>query len=440
MSINEEWKEVRLGDICFKIGSGATPKGGKEAYYENGIPLIRSQNILDFTFSHDGLVFINDMQAKKLKNVIVEENDILLNITGDSVARVCQPPKEVIPARVNQHVAIIRPDDKIIDNKFLKYYLLNKKIKNYMLNLSSAGATRKALTKVMIENLRIKSPPLPTQKKIAEILSSLDDKIELNNQMNKNLEEMAQALFKQWFVDFEFPNEDGEPYKSSGGEMVESELGLIPKGWEVKELGDFIKVKHGFAFKSKDFSDIETRLKVLTPGNFKVGGGFKADKFKYLKSKTEFPNNYIFNEDDLMVTMTDLSKLGDTLGYPAFIPKSKKNLYLHNQRLGKVELKTDLIGINFFYFLMCSREYRGSILGSVTCLTVKHTAPKRIEAHKFAFNSTQQEIYIKFENLVSSIRENIKEKEFEIQKLTKLRDTLLPKLMNGEIDVNEVEV
>ena len=101
----------KLKDICLKIGSGATPKGGKEAYCDEGISLIRSQNVLDFTFSYDGLAHINDQQAEKLSNVEVKPQDILLNITGDSVARVCTVDPRALPARVNQHVAIIRPDE-----------------------------------------------------------------------------------------------------------------------------------------------------------------------------------------------------------------------------------------------------------------------------------------------------------------------------------------
>src|SRR5258706_16338327 len=103
-----ERKEYKLKDITSKIGSGATPKGGGNNYKAKGISLIRSQNVLDFKFSYDGLAFIDDEQADDLKNVIVKEDDVLLNITGDSVARVCKVPKEILPARVNQHVVIIR--------------------------------------------------------------------------------------------------------------------------------------------------------------------------------------------------------------------------------------------------------------------------------------------------------------------------------------------
>lgn len=187
----ENWKTYKLSEITSKIGSGATPRGGKGAYKDSGISLIRSQNVLDFTFSTDGLAFIDEKQAAKLKNVEVESKDVLLNITGDSVARVCQVPGELLPARVNQHVAIIRADNKILDPDFLKYSLLTYKNKNELLNLSSAGATRKAITKSMIEDFEITIPSLPEQKAIASILSAIDDKIENNLAMNKNLEDMA---------------------------------------------------------------------------------------------------------------------------------------------------------------------------------------------------------------------------------------------------------
>ena len=110
------WKEYKLKDITTKIGSGSTPTGGGGSYKSTGISLIRSQNVLDFEFSYDGLAFIDDEQADTLKNVTLNKNDVLLNITGDSVARVCKVPVEVLPARVNQHVAIIRADEKKADH------------------------------------------------------------------------------------------------------------------------------------------------------------------------------------------------------------------------------------------------------------------------------------------------------------------------------------
>lgn len=189
----------KLADICTKIGSGATPRGGKEAYRDKGISLVRSQNVLDFTFLHDGLAYINDEQAAKLNNVEVFDGDVLLNITGDSVARACMMDSAFLPARVNQHVAIVRGKKARVLNRYLLYFLQWRK--GHLLQLASAGATRNALTKGMIEQLEIDLPSLDEQKKIVALLGGLDDKIELNNKINENLERQAQAIFKAWFIE-----------------------------------------------------------------------------------------------------------------------------------------------------------------------------------------------------------------------------------------------
>ena len=203
--MGDEWgNSYKLSSLCSKIGSGATPRGGSAVYLEKGkFTLIRSQNILDNAFNREGLVFIDSLAAKKLSNVTVEDRDLLLNITGDSVARCCLVDSSILPARVNQHVAIIRPDITKVNSSYLRYVFISRAMKSLMLSLAGAGATRNALTKSMIENLDIQLPSLFRQKQIADILGSLDDKIELNRQMNTTLEAMAQAMFKSWFVDFD---------------------------------------------------------------------------------------------------------------------------------------------------------------------------------------------------------------------------------------------
>ena len=199
------WVSMRLGDVCTKIGSGATPRGGKEVYLKDGpCSLIRSQNVHNSRFAYDGLAFITEWQSAELNNVEVLLDDVLLNITGDSVARVCQVPSNVLPGRVNQHVAIIRPDPSKLSARFLRYFLVSPKTQTLLLSWAGSGGTRNALTKGMIESLEIYAPSdVDEQRAIAHILGTLDDKIELNRRMNGTLEAMARALFKSWFVDFD---------------------------------------------------------------------------------------------------------------------------------------------------------------------------------------------------------------------------------------------
>ncbi|HNP52493.1 MAG TPA: restriction endonuclease subunit S, partial [Nitrosomonas nitrosa] len=213
-----EWHILRLGNVCRKIGSGATPRGGSSVYLEHGdVALIRSQNIYNNGFHRDGLVYLTEQHASELANVQVEENDVLLNITGDSVARACQVTSDILPARVNQHVAIIRTDSSVLWPRYLRYYLVSPSMQAEMLGLAGVGATRNALTKGMIESFEIPAPvDVDEQRAIAHILGTLDDKIELNHRMSEALEAIARAMFKCWFVDFDpvRAKASGEPPES----------------------------------------------------------------------------------------------------------------------------------------------------------------------------------------------------------------------------------
>ena len=175
---------MMLKDVCIKIGSGATPRGGKEAYKETGISLIRSQNVLDYSFSTDGLAYIDDVQARQLENVTVQKDDVLLNITGDSVARACIVNNQYLPARVNQHVAIVRGTSEIVLQSYILYFLQMKK--SELLQIASGGATRNALTKAMIEGLEINVPSLDMQHKIVAALDAIQAKIAINQKINDN--------------------------------------------------------------------------------------------------------------------------------------------------------------------------------------------------------------------------------------------------------------
>jgi type I restriction enzyme S subunit len=153
-------------------------------------------------------------------------------------------------------------------------------------------------------------------------------------------------------------------------------------GWVACGLGDLIEIEHGFAFKGEFFRTDPPGDILLTPGNFAIGGGFKRDKLKYYDGLV--PDEFVLQPGDLLITMTDLSRGGDTLGYPAFVPDPTGRRYLHNQRLGKVlVLDATRLSKHFLYYLLCTNAYRSEILASATGTTVKHTSPSRIEACQF---------------------------------------------------------
>jgi len=196
-NLPEGWKKEKIKNICQKIGSGSTPTGGKESYIDSGISLIRSTNVFDYNFSFEDLAFINDDQAAKLKNVEVEENDILFNITGVSVARCCMVPKNVLPARVNQHVMIIRPYK---DSNVPFYLLLNlcsTDSKNALLGISQSGSTREAITKSEIEEFEIVLPEPEILEKFERQMQKMFSLKDLKSLENQKLSELKDLILSK---------------------------------------------------------------------------------------------------------------------------------------------------------------------------------------------------------------------------------------------------
>lgn len=391
----KEWKEYKLGNICSKIGSGATPWGGSNAYKEFGIPLIRSQNVLDFSFSASGLAFIDENQASELKNVIVNENDILLNITGDSVARCCVVPKEYVPARVNQHVAIIRPFPEKAYFRYIFYYL--QFLKPEILIAAEIGATRNAITKGMIEEIDIPLPPLPEQRAIAAVLSSLDDKIDLLHRQNATLEAMAEALFRQWFV-------------------VEAR-----EEWETVKVVRFVKTNQRTVTKDYPFREIE----YLDTSSLNKGMVTSIQNIELVNAPSR-AKRLVQNNDILISTVRPDQK------HYGIIRKPSERLVVST---GFCVITCIDIDPHFIYLLLTTEdmtEYLHSIAEGSTS-TYPSLKPHDIEEIEFAL--PPKALISRFGELASSYWDKIHSNQTQIRTLTALRDTLLPKLMSGEVRV-----
>ena len=194
------WESKTLKNTTTKIGSGATPKGGKESYQTEGITLIRSMNVHDGRFEYKDLAHITDEQAKQLDNVIVEENDVFINITGASVARSCIVPKHILPARVNQHVAIIRCKTSMLNPVFANQMFLNSSFKGQLLDIGeSGGATRQAITKQQLETLTVILPPIDLQQQFAAFVDQTDkSKLAIQQSLDK-LETLKKSLMQEYF-------------------------------------------------------------------------------------------------------------------------------------------------------------------------------------------------------------------------------------------------
>lgn len=396
-----------LKDICTKIGSGATPTGGKEAYKGGDYALVRSQNVLDYTFTTSGLAYINEIQAKKLDGVKVEVGDILLNITGDSVARACIIPDEILPARVNQHVAIIRANNQYALNEYLLYFLQYNK--QYLLSISQGGGTRSAITKKMIEDIEIDLPSLEDQLSIVNIINSISKKIEVNQQINDNLEQQAQALYESWFVDF-------EPFKD--GNFVESELGLIPEGWEVRDIYKYSDVIYGAPYKSSLFNENKE--------------GYPLIRIRDLKS---FAPQFYTQE---ILPQTEYIVAGDVIAgmdaeFTPYIWQGEKGVL--NQRCCK--FKGQYPWISNYYLLNLLKPELEYVQSYKTGTTVSHLGKADID--RFNVITPPESIVKAFSFIVNSLLEQKVKCANEIRSLSNTRDILLPKLMSGEIKINEID-
>jgi type I restriction enzyme S subunit len=422
-----DWITVQLKDVCTKIGSGITPRGGEKVYREKGIALIRSQNVLNNRFSFDGLVYIDESMAKEMENVEVQRQDILLNITGDSVGRCCTVPEEVLPARVNQHVSIIRVNRQQVNPVFLRYYLTSPKMQEYMLSLAQSGGTRNALTKGLIEDFISPQPDISEQEAIADILSKLDMKIALNERMNRTLEAVGAALFRRWFVDFEFPNQDGKPYRSTGGKMQDSDMGKIPEGWRTDKLGNHTIIKGRIGWKGLQVSEYVPAGPRIVGGMQLIGGRVNWDacpcipKFRY----DESPEIMLKQNDILLTKDGTIGKLAfvDELIEPATVASG---IFVIRSNSGLI---TQMYLLSYFKSSIFGNLVESRIEGSV----VPHLYQRDITELPIVVPSA--EIANRFQKIATSLQRKIDSNSRNSVTLGKIRDALLPKLMSGKIRV-----
>jgi len=407
--------------LAVKIGSGATPRGGKKTYLpaRSNYALVRSQNVYDRKFDTNGLAFISDEAAARLKGVELRTGDVLLNITGDGVTfgRSCLAAPAYFPCVVNQHVSIIRCGPHL-DPGFLLGFLTLPQSKRYIESFN-AGGSRRAITKGHIESFRIPLPPLPEQRRIAAVLGALDDKIELNRQMNRTLKEMAEALFKSWFIDF-----DGHD------DLVDSELGAIPRDWEIKSIGDFAALQRGKTYKSKLLGQPGPVL--LGLGSICPGGGFRSQKLKTYGG--ESPDKLLVHPGDVYASLKGATKDGDMVGsaarLPSWVPVGRLT-----QDTVRLDFKEDRFREVIYWALQtpkcrayCGARRTGSAqvgLSRADFLGYPIALPKEVS------------LVDRFVEIASRLSQRVESNVVESHTLAELRDTLLPKLISGELRVPE---
>ena len=309
----------------------------------------------------------------------------------------------------NDVLVIKNKNEKELDKKYLYYTLLQDNFFDYV-TATSKGTKMPRGDKSAIMNYGIMLPPLYEQKAIANILSTLDEKIETNNQINEKLEEMAQALFKRWFVDFEFPNENGKPYKSSGGEMVDSELGMIPKGWKVSKLSELITL-----YDSKRIplskNERDKREKIYP--------------YYGASSLMDYVDDYIF--DGVYVLLGEDGTVIDELGYP--ILQYVWGKFWVNNHAHVIKGKNDY-SEEFVYMLLKNTNVSSAVTGAVQ-LKINQKNLKNLSV----VIPEDMDLIKQFSGILDYQFSIIRNNSDQNKVLTSIRDNLLPKLMSGEIRI-----
>jgi len=428
---------LRLGDHCDKIGSGATPRGGKDSYLPVGpYALIRSQNIYNTGFVREGLAFISEEQAAKLQNVEVLSGDVLLNITGDSVARACQVDMDILPARVNQHVAILRPRPDEIDARFLRYWLVTPKTQERLLGLASAGATRNALTKSMIEDLRIPRVGIQSQRTIGAILGAFEDKIELNCRMNETLESITRAIFKNWFLDFG-PVRAKMKDRNTGlahdlsvlfpEKLVQRDCGEMPEGWHYAKLSTIAsELRRGLSPKYLESGGVcVINQRCIRHGKVLLRPSRRHDpKARSIKGRE-------LKEGDVLVNSTGVGTLGRVAQIWSIEKPTIVDSHVTVVRANGTDVSPIYLGQN-----LISRESEIETLGEGS---TGQTELSRARLSDLEILVPTKSIIEAFDDLTRPLINRVQLNDQQSQTLATLRDLLLPKLMSGEIRVRDAE-
>ena len=393
--------EISKGKGSYGIAASAVPFDSSLYTY------LRITDINDDgSLNKSGLTSVDEDNAG---NYLLKPNDIVFARTGNSTGRAYfydGSDGELVYAGFLIKFSL---DERKVNPRILKYYTHSKPYYDWVRSFDTGG-TRGNINAKTYGNMPITLPSRPTQDRIVEILKSLDDKIEVNGRINDNLEQQAQALFKSWFVDF-------EPFKN--GEFVESELGMIPKGWRVGNIYEYIDVIYGAPYKSSLFNENKDGHPLIRIRDLKTNS-------PQFYTPEILPNTEIIEAGDIVAGM-------DAEFIP-YIWLGEKGVL--NQRCCKFKAKNNAISNYYVLFLVKPElEY---VQSYKTGTTVSHLGKSDIDRFKFVTPSL--DVVLAFSKIVNPIMKEVGNRAKESRRLATLRDTLLPKLMSGELKVNEVEI
>jgi type I restriction enzyme S subunit len=419
-SIPEDWDVSSIGDIASpdKYSLSMGPFGSnitKDNFLPHGVPVIRGNNLTEFRFADKDFVFLSEKKADELLSSNAKANDIIVTHRG-TLGQVGIIPRKSKYKRyvVSQSGMKLTCDTSKVDAEFVFYWLKSPRGQQELLkNTSQTGVPAIAQPLSSLRKIALPRPPLNEQHSIARIFADLDMKIELNKRENQNLEAIGQAIFKRWFVDFEFPNEEGKPYKSSGGEVVDSTLGEIPSGWKTGGLGDICEITMGQSPPGETYNEISEGVPFFQ--------GIRDFGFR-------FPSKRVY-----CVAPTRFAQEGDVL-LSVRAPVGSLNIADVRCAIGRgvAALRLKEKQNSFLYYLLLATrsawdqyDAKGTVFGSAT----------KQDVHDFKIIIPPKDLRDQFGELIEPLDQKILLNEKESRNLAAVRDSLLPRLMSGKIRV-----
>ena len=432
-----EWREVTLGELCkFRAGSAF-----KLQY--------QGQNTGDYPF-----IKVSDMNLPMNRVNVHGANNWISHSVADILRAEPFPPDTIVFAKVGEALKhnrlrmLIRPtvidnnmmgaipNPELVDPHFL-YYAMHQ----FDLGEVSSGTALPYLTVPSLAELPLSLPPLAQQRRIAHILGTLDDKIDLNRRMNETLEEMARAIFTSWFVDYDpvrakidgrwrrgesLPGLPAGLYDMFPARMVESELGEVPEGWEVRALGEVANMTRGRSYRRADLS--ESNVALVTLKSFARGGGYRHDGLKPYSGP--YKPEQIVESGDVVVSCTDVTQAAEVIGRSALVRRSP----MYQTLVASLDCliirpRSDAVTQVFLYLIGRSEQFIAYTYGHTTGTTVLHLSPNAVLGHLIALPSAP--LVRAFTNLVTPMMRKIEVAELESETLAALRDALLPRLVSG---------
>lgn len=428
-------RKITLGDCIIDCASGPFGSNLKvECFVEDGFPIIDGANLKGVRVTDNITKFVTEEKARSLSRSIAKRRDVIVTISG-TLGQISFIPND---SKYNEYLCSQRQfrvtfDESKIDVEYLVNYLHTDFGQKKILSFANyVGVPALAQPLPNFKKIELLIPSIQNQKKVVQVLSALDDKIALNKKMNQKLEAMAKRLYDYWFVQYDFPDKNGHPYKTTGGPMTYNPTlkREIPAGWEVSFVSDVIKpIDRGISYTSEEIKD-SSGIPMINLACFDKKGNYRTGELKFYSGEYDESNKVY--PLDILIACTDLTQKADIIGTPIFL-SAEAPFYVFSTDLAKITPKNESHKY-FLYYYLKNPTFHRYIKPFASGTTVKHLNVKGVENYPIFI--PDEKVVKQFTETVRPMVIAINERINEINCLTALRDKLLPLLMNGQVVVD----